>query len=215
MKLYHSFGMNPRLVRMFVHEKGLKLDSVPLDLLAGENRKAPYTNKNSMGQTPMLELDDGTCLAETGAICEYLEDRYPNPAMIGANPEERAATRMWWRRVEINICLPMVQAFYYKEGYDLFKNRVHCLPEAAEGLKRKAQKALQWLDGELEGRQFLCGGRFSVADICLFTYVDQLHDGGQPIDRKLRNFVGWHDRVSARPSAKASLWPEQPMGMRG
>jgi len=215
MKLYHSFGMNPRLVRMFAHEKGLKLDSVPIDLLGGENRKAPYADKNSMGQTPMLELDDGTCLTETGAICEYLEEFHPTPSMIGVTPEDRAATRMWWRRVEINICLPMVHAFYYKEGYDLFKNRVHCLPEAAEGLKRKAQKALQWLDGELEGRAYLCGNRFSVADICLFTYVDQLNDGGQPIDRSLRNFGKWYDRVSSRPSAKASLWPEQPFGMRG
>jgi glutathione S-transferase len=215
MKLYHSFGMNPRLVRMFVHEKGLKLDGVPLDLLAGENRKSPYTDKNSMGQTPMLELDDGTCLPETGAICEYLEERYPTPALIGTTIDERAATRMWWRRVEINICLPMVHAFYYKEGYELFKDRVYCLPEAADGLKRKAQAALKWLDGEIEGRKFLCGDRFSVADICLFTYVDQLHDGGQPIDTSLRNVVRWHGRVSARPSATASLWPEQPFGMRG
>jgi len=202
-------------VRMFVHEKGLRLDSVPIDLLAGENRKRPYTDKNSMGQTPLLELDDGTCLAETGAICEYLEERYPIPAMIGASLDERAETRMWWRRVELNICLPMVHAFYYKEGFDLFKTRVYCLPEAAEGLKRKAQKALRWLDGELEDRRYLCGNRFSVADICLFTYVDQLHDGGQPIDRSLRNFAKWYDLVSARPSANASLWPEQPFGMRG
>ena len=215
MKLYHSFGMNPRLVRMFVQEKGLKIDDVPLDLLAGENRKPPYTDKNSLGQTPMLQLDDGTCLAETGAICEYLEELHPSPSLIGTTPKERAVTRMWWRRVEINICLPMVHAFYYKEGYDLFKNRVHCLPEAAEGLKRKAQKALQWLDGELEDRRYLSGDRFTVADMCLFTYIDQLQDGGQPIDRSLRNFVRWYDRVFARPSANASLWPEQPFGMRG
>jgi len=215
MRLYHSFGMNPRLVRMFLNEKGLKLDSVPIDLLAGENRKAPYTEKNPMGQTPMLELDNGACLAESGAICEYLEEFHPNPAMIGATPEDRALTRMWWRRVEINICLPMVQAFYYKEGYSLFKDRVVCIPEAADGLKKKAQKALQWLDGELEGRKYLCGDRFSIADICLFAYVDQLCNGGQPIDTSLVNFVRWHERVFARPSAKASLWPEQPMGMRG
>jgi glutathione S-transferase len=215
VKLYHSFGMNPRLVRMFVHEKGLRLDTVPIDLLAGENRNRPYTDKNAMGQTPILELDDGTCLAETGAICEYLEERYPSPAMIGADLDERAITRMWWRRVEINICLPMVHAFYYKEGLDLFKSRVYCLPEAADGLKRKAQKALQWLDGELEDRRYLCGNRFSVADICLFTYVDQLHDGGQPVDRSLRNFAKWYDLVCARPSTAASLWPEQPFGMRG
>lgn len=215
MKLYHSFGMNPRLVRMFLHEKGLKLDSVPVDLLTAENRKAPYTSKNPMGQTPLLELDDGEYLAKSAAICEYLEELHPKPAMIGATAKERAVTRMWWRRVELNICLPMVHAFYYKEGYSLFKDRVHCIPEAAEGLKTKAQKALQWLDGELKNRSYLCGERFSVADICLFTYVDQLTNGGQPIDQKLTNFVAWWKRVSARPSAQGSLWAEQPMGMRG
>jgi glutathione S-transferase len=215
MKLYHSFGMNPRLVRMFLDEKGLKLDRIPIDLLSGENRQVPYTRKNAMGQTPMLELDNGMYLAETGAICEYLEELNPRPSMIGTTPEERAITRMWWRRVEINICLPMVQAFYYKEGYELFKDRVVCLPEAADGLKRKAQKALQWLDGELQGRTYLCGDRFSIADVCLFTYVDQLRNGGQPIDTSLRNFGTWLHRISTRPSATSSLWPEQPMGMRG
>lgn len=215
MKLYHSFGMNPRLVRMYLSEKGLKLDSVPIDLLAAENRKPPYSDKNTMGQTPTLELDDGTFLAETGAICEYLEELHPSPPMIGLSPQDRAITRMWWRRVELNICLPMVHAFYYKEGYGLFKDRVHCIPEAADELKTKAQKALQWLDGELKDRSYLCGQRFTVADICLFTYVDQLANGGQPIDTSLRNFGRWYDRVASRPSAEASLWPEQPMGMRG
>lgn len=168
-----------------------------------------------MGQTPLLELDDGTYLAETGAICEYLEELYPKPALIGATAEDRAGTRMWWRRVEINICLPMVQAFYYNEGYSIFKDRIVCIPEAANGLKIKARKALEWIDAELAHRTYLNGKSFSIADICLFTYVDQLANGGQPIDRALSNFVRWHEEISARPSAQASLWPQQPMGMRG
>lgn len=215
MKFYNSFGMNPRLVRMFADEKGIRLDSVTLDLFAGENRRPPYTDKNPMGQTPMLELDNGTCLAETGAICEYLEDQHPEPALIGSTPEEKANTRMWWRRVEINICVPMVHAFYYKEGYDLFKDRVHCIPEAAEGLKTKAHKALEWLDGELSDRDYVAGDKFTVADICMFTYTDLLRNGGQPLDASQSNFGRWFERVSTRPSAEASLWPEQPMGLRG
>jgi glutathione S-transferase len=215
MKFYNSFGMNPRLVRMFAAEKGLTLDGVSLDIFAGENRRPPYTDKNPLGQTPMLELDDGTCLAETGAICEYLEELHPEPAMIGSTPKDRAVARMWWRRIEINICVPMVHAFYYKEGYDLFKDRVHCIPEAAEELKVKAQKALQWLDGELKDRTYLCGDRFSVGDICLFTYVDLLRNGGQPLDASLGNLGRWFVRVSKRPSAETSLWADQPMGLRG
>jgi glutathione S-transferase len=215
MKLYHSFGMNPRLVRMFLIEKDLDLDLIPVDILKGENRSFPYTEKNPMGQTPLLELDDGTYLSESGAICEYLEEIHPDPPLIGSTPKDRAVTRMWRRRIEINICVPMVQAFYYKEGYDIFKSRVVCIPEAAEGMKTKAQKAIQWLNEELDGKPYLCGDRFSIADICLFTYVDQLCTAGQPIDTSLRNFVKWHERVSARPSAGKSIWPEQPMGMRG
>ena len=215
MKLYHSFGMNPRLMRMFLNEKKLNLDLVPVDILKGENRRSPYTEKNPMGQTPLLELDDGTFVSETGAICEYLEELHPTPSLIGSTPKDRAITRMWWRRIEINICVPMVQAFYYKEGYDIFKDRVVCLPEAADGMKRKAQEALKWLNEVLSERLYLCGDRFSIADICLYTYVDQLSTAGQPIDPSLRNFVKWHERVSARPSAGASLWPAQPMGMRG
>jgi glutathione S-transferase len=207
--------MNPRIIRMFLAEKGASLDTVEIDLLAGENRQAPYTDKNPAGQTPMLELDDGSCLAETGAICEYLEEKSPSRPLIGTTPEERAETRMWWRRVEINICVPAVHAFYYAEGYDLFKDRVHCIPEAADGLKVKTQKALAWLDALLEDKQFLCGDRFTVADICLFTYLDLLRNAAQPINPEHKNVTAWFERVSARPSAEASVFPIQPMGLRG
>lgn len=215
MKLYNSFGMNPRMVRMFLAEKGASLETVEVDLLAGENREPPYLAKNPSGQTPILELDDGTYLAETGAICELLEELNPKNPLIGTTATERAETRMWWRRVEINICIPAVHAFYYKEGYDLFQNRVHCIPEAADGLKVKVHKAWAWLDGLLEGKQFLCGDRFTVADICLFTYADLLRNAGQPLDPELVNVNGWFERISARPSAESSLFPVQPMGMRG
>ena len=142
MKLHTSFGMNPRTVRMFIIEKDIDLDREEVDLFTGENRQQPYLEKNPSGQTPVLELDDGSFLAETAAICEYLEELNPASPLIGTTPEERAETRMWLRRIEINICHPMVHGFYYAEGYDLFKDRVFCIPEAAEGLKEKARKAM-------------------------------------------------------------------------
>jgi glutathione S-transferase len=215
MKLYHSFGMNPRLVRMFLAEKGIDVPRVPVDLLAGENRQAPFLAKNPSGQLPVLELDDGRYIAESVAICEYLEEQHPDKPLIGATPEDRAVARMWWRRVELEICRPMIHAFYYGEGLDLFKTRVHCLPEASAGLKDKARKAMEWLEGLLGDGGYIVGDRFSVADICLFTYVDQLRSVGQGIDPKLERLSAWFERVSQRPSAEASLWPEQPMGMRG
>jgi len=214
MKFYNSFGMNPRLVRMFLMEKGIDVPFHEIDLLAGENRQAGYLAINPTGQTPALELDNGTFLGETGAICEYLEERFPTPPLIGTTAEERAITRMWWRRVEINICVPAVHAFYYKEGYDLFRDRVHCIPEAADGLKVKVQKELAWLNGQLNG-PWLAGDRFSVADLTLFTYLDLLRNGGQPLDPALTNVDAWFRRVGDRPSAEASLFPVQPMGLRG
>ena len=99
MKMYNSLGPNPRCVRMFMDEKDIKLDTIEIDILAGENRQAPYTDKNPGGQMPSIELDDGSVLAETTAICEYLEDKHPSPALIGSTPEEKAETRMWQRRI--------------------------------------------------------------------------------------------------------------------
>jgi len=216
MRLYDSFGMNPRMIRMFLAEKGMKIDTVPVDLLGGENRRRPYLDKNPSGQLPLLELDDGSNLAETAAICEYLEERFKDkPALIGSTPEERAATRMWWRRVEINYCIPAVHAFYFKEGIDLFRDRVHVIPEASDGLKTKAAKALQWLDGLLDGKKWIAGDRFTMADICLYTYIDLLRNGGQPIPANAPKVAAWFERVAARPSAKASLFPAEPMGLRG
>lgn len=214
MKFYNSFGMNPRMVRMFALEKGIKLDSVDIDLFAAENRQEPFLKKNPAGQTPILELPDGSVLSETAAICEYLEELNPDHPLIGATPEDRAETRMWLRRVEINICHPMVQAFYYKEGYELFSTRVHCIPEAADGLKEKARKGMAWLNGLLKG-QWICGDRFTIADICLYTYIDLLSNAGQPIPDGLDNLKAWFNRVAARESAEASLFPVQPNGMRG
>ncbi len=216
MKLYDSFGMNPRTVRMFCIEKGLTVDTVQVDLLGGENRRAPYTDKNPAGQTPMLELDDGTCVSETYAICEYLEETRPDtPSLIGKTSRDRAETRMWWRRVELNVCVPAVHGFYYAEGHDLFKDRVACDPSSAAFQKERAQRGLAWLETLLGNGQFVAGDRFTVADICLFCYVDLLRNAGQGIDPMHGKLTAWFDRVSKRPSAEGSLFPVQPMGLRG
>ena len=138
MKLYTSVGPNPRVVKMFLAEKGLDVDSVTVDLRAGENRQESYLKLNPAGQTPALELDDGSYLSEITAICEYLEERHPSPPLIGSTPEERAMTRMWTRRVDIKICEPLANGFRYGEGLQIFENRIRCLPEASAGLKAVA-----------------------------------------------------------------------------
>jgi len=204
MKLYTGMGPNPRTVRMFLAEKGLEIPRVQVDLLAGENRKEPYLSRNPAGQLPCLELDDGTCLAEITAICEYVEERQPEPPLVGATPEERAETRMWVRRIDLHIVEPMANAFRYGEGLALFKDRIHVIPQAAADLKAIAREKLAWLDAQRAGREWICGDRFTLADVLLFAFLDFGAGVGQALDPKLGWLPGWFTRVAARPSAKAS-----------
>jgi glutathione S-transferase len=203
MKLISSVGPNPYVVRMFIAEKGLNIPTSQVDIIKGENRQPPYLAKNPSGGSPCLELDDGSYLSEITAICEYLEDKHPQPALIGTTPEQRAETRMWTRRVDLNICEPMVNAFRFGEGLQLFQSRMTCLPEAAPGLKKIAQQKLGWLDGLLAGKTWLCGARFSLADIMLYGFVATFDQMGQPLNRDNRNVAAWFDRMAARPSVKA------------
>ena len=203
MKLYQSIGPNPRAVKIFVAEKGLDLPRVEIDLPAGENRQTPHLARNPSGQTPTLELDNGACLAEITAICEYLEEKQPNPPLIGATPEERAETRMWTRRVDIRICEPMANGFRFGEGLPMFRERVLCVPEASAGLKAMAQNGEQWLEGQFKG-PWICGERFTMADIVLFSFIEFGGVVGQPLDPGLAKLAAWYDRVKARPSVSAS-----------
>ena len=204
MKLYNSIGPNPFMVRMFMAEKGIDLPKEEVDIRGGENRREPYLSKvNPNGQCPALELDNGTILAEITAICEYLEDKHPEPALIGSTPEEKAETRMWTRRIDLNICEPMANGFRFAEGLKMFQDRLHCIPQAADDLKKTAARNLAWLDQQMEGKQFVAGDRLTMADILLFAFVNFFADIGQAPDASLKNVNGWLERMRARPSAAA------------
>ena len=207
MKHYDSFGPNPRALRMFMLEKGMTLPKMEIDLLGGENRRGDYLERNPGGQMPAIERDDGQLLAETVAIFEYLEEKQPTPPLIGATPEERADARMWQRRIELKITEHLYNGFRFAEGIDLFRERLRVLPEAADGLKATVRDNLVWLDRQLEGRSFIAGDRFTVADIILFCALDFGAGVGQPIDPELKNVLAWRERVASRPSAQASLHP--------
>ena len=216
MRLYDSFGPNPRAVRMFLLEKGLTLPSVPVDLLGGENRRPPYTDRNPGGQVPALELDDGRTIAETVAIFEYLEDTHPAPPLVGTTPAEKAETRMWTRRVELQITEHLYNGFRYAEGIELFRARMRVLPEAADGLKAIVRDKLAWLDGLMAGKRWVAGDRFTIADIVLYAALDFGSTVGQPLDPGRATLGAWLARVAARPSAAASLHPQAgALGMRG
>ena len=203
MKLHNGIGPNPRVVRIFLAEKGLAPALVPVDLLAGENRREPYLSKNPAGQLPCLELDDGTHLSEITAICEYLEEVKPEPALIGRTPEERAATRMWVRRIDLNIVEPLANGFRYAEGLQLFKNRIRTMPQAADDLKALAREKLAWLEGLVAG-PWIVGDRFTLADILLFAFLEFGAQVGQALDPKLLKLSDWYARVAARESVVKS-----------
>ncbi|MDP6376278.1 MAG: glutathione S-transferase family protein [Pseudomonadales bacterium] len=203
MKFYNSLGPNPQVVRMFAAEKGMDLDTVEIDIMAGENRQAQYMSKNPAGQMPCLELDDGSNLSEITAICEYLDEVGPGASLIGDSPEQRAATRMWTRRVDLNICENMANGFRYAEGLPLFKDRISTIPEAAEGLKQIARERLGWLDGLISGREFIAGDSVSLADVLLFCFLAFGKTIGQPYDEGLANLHAWYQRMETRPSASA------------
>ena len=215
MKFYNSIGPNPRLVRMFMLEKTIEIESVEIDLMGGENRRSPYIDRNPAGELPALELDDGRVLSETIAICEYLEELHPVPPLVGADPASRANTRMWLRRIEYRITHPMGEGFRSAEGLALFKDRRHCIPHAAEDLKAIGQEGLVWLDGLMPGRDWVAGDEFSLADIVLYCFLDFAGTVGQPFDTSLERVKSWFDRVAARPSAEASIHPtSRKAGMR-
>lgn len=203
MKLINSVGPNPQVVRTFAAEKGIKLQTENVDIMKGENRQGPYLKKNPAGSSPCLELDDGSYLSEITAICEYLEDKFPANPLIGSTPEEKAETRMWTRRVDLYICEPLANGFRFSQGLPMFKDRMTTLPEAAEGLKRIAQEKITWLDGLMEGKEYLCGNRLTLADILLYSFLHFGTQVGQPLNESNKNIKAWYDRMAARPSTKA------------
>jgi glutathione S-transferase len=216
MKVYDSLGPNPRALRMFMLEKKLTLPTLAIDLLGAENRRPPYTDRNPGGQVPALELDDDRVIGETVAIFEYLEEKHPTPSLIGTTAEERAETRMWQRRVELNLTEHLYNGFRYAEGIELFRPRMRVLPEAADGLKAIVRDKAAWLDGLLAKKKFIAGDRFTIADIILYCALDFGGTVGQPLDPGLKNLNAWMARVAERPSAAASLHPAAAgMGMRG
>lgn len=204
MLLYDSIGPNPRVVRMFAAERGVTLPSTKVDLRGGENRREPFLAKNPSGQLPALELDNGSVLAEITAICEYLDEIGPaGHTLIGATPEERAETRMWVRRIDLNILEPLANGFRFSEGLKLFEPRIRVIPQAAADLKLLAKEKLRWLDGLVAGREFVCGNRLTLADILLFVFVDFGKTVGQPLDPANVSVAAIVERMRARPSAAA------------
>ena len=201
MKLYNSIGPNPKVVRMFMAERGIEVDLVEVDLMGAENRQGDYLKLNPAGQLPALELDDGSVLSEITVICEYLDDKEGNSSLIGTTPEERGETRMWSRRIDLAILENLANGFRYAEGAALFKDRMRLIPQASDDLKTLAQEKITWLDEQMAGKEYVCGDRFTLADILLFVFLEFGVSVGQPLNAENKNIMAWYERVGARPSA--------------
>jgi glutathione S-transferase len=210
MKLYNSVGPNPRVVTMFIAEKGIDIETIEVDIMSGENRQEAYLKKNPGGQSPALEMANGEILSEITPICDYLDEKFPANSLMGETLEEKAQTRMWCRRIDIKITEPMANGFRFGEGIDLFKDRMACFPESSADLKALAQDGLKWLDALLTD-EFICGQRFSLADIHLFCFLDFFAGMGQPVSPELKNVSRWMEAMRQRPSVEASVHPS----MRG
>lgn len=211
MKLY-DFGpaANPRRVRMFLAEKGLEIPRVEVNLREGAMFEEPYCSMNPFRVLPILELDDGTCIGESIAICRYLEELHPEPALFGGDAKARAVVEMWNRRVELDGFMPA--AYAARNALPLFAGRVLAgtrgddLPQRPEIVERgKAMLALLFerLDAQLAENAFIAGAAFSVADITgyITLQIAAAVDVAVPEDRP--HLARWYAEAAARPSADA------------
>jgi glutathione S-transferase len=203
MKIYSStVAPNPRRVRIFLAEKGIQVPYEDVDINSAINRKPEYRkNINPMGEVPVLELDDGTHIAESVAICRYFEEMHPEPPLFGVGAKERALVEMWNRRMEFHVLLLVAQTF--RNTGEFFKGRIPQVPEYAEVCRSAAGKIYTWLDEELATRRFIAGDKFTIADITALCAVDFGRVSKIRIQPEQKNLARWREEVSSRPSAKA------------
>ena len=204
MKLYEfARAPNPRRVRFFMAEKGIDLATIErpqIDIAAGENLSEAFRQKNPMGGVPVLELDDGTCISETMAICRYFEAMDPTPALLGSTALEQATIEMWNRRMEFNLLLPIAMAFRHTTGH--FADRETVFPEYGKDSAENALKTLNFLDTHLAKQPFIAGKAFSVADITAVVSIDFARIiKFRPDAEQHANVLAWHTRISERAAA--------------
>lgn len=204
MKLYgeNNPAPNPRKVRIFLAEKGIEIPWTRVALMKREHKSEEFMKKNSLGQVPVLELDDGTCISESLAICRYIEDLHPLPALFGAIAVERALTEMWIRRVEAVLWRPLSIVWRHADQRTSFLGNQ--FKDFGEFNKNVTLDAMRWHDSELgDGRHFIAGAGYSMADIVLLCGIDFAKFVGMEMPPECAKLKAWHERVSLRPSAGA------------
>lgn len=203
MKIYEfTRAPNPRRVRIFLAEKSIEVPYEQVDIPSAKHREPAFLAKNPMGLVPVLELDDGTFISESVAICRYFETLHPEPRLMGGPDAKDAATvEMWHRRMELELLEHIAGCFRNTNSF--YKGRIPQVADWGEVCRQAAFERLDWLDSELANREFIAGDRYTIADITALAAVDF----GRACDIRMKpeqkNLQRWHQAVSSRPSAKA------------
>lgn len=209
MKFYDcKTAPSPRRVRIFIAEKGIDIDTVQIDLAHGEQFGESFRKVNPDCVVPALELDDGSCISEVLAICQYLEERYPDPSLMGRSPEERARVSMWNAKVEQQGLAPLADAFR-NSAKGLAEHAVTGpesyaqIPELAERGRKRTEQFFRRLDSQLADSRHIAGDGYSIADISAMVFVDFARWVKISPPDGAANVARWYAQVSARPSAAA------------
>ncbi|MBT4265033.1 MAG: glutathione S-transferase [Deltaproteobacteria bacterium] len=201
MRIFSSAtAPNPRRVKIYLAEKGIEITNVDLDLKEGDNLTDEFRGKNLFAKVPVLELDDGTCISESMAICRYFEMLHPEPSLFGKTPLEVATIEMWQRQVDLYLIVYVGFAFRHLTGY--FSDRETVVKEWGEESLKRALATFKLLENRLAGSRFLAGDNFSIADITAFCAVDFAKLVKYKVDESQPNLLRWYKEVSSRPSTQ-------------
>lgn len=221
MKLYDDVdpAPNPRRVRIFMKEKGIDIPLVSTPIMKRAHKAPEHVARNPLGQLPVLELDDGTCISESVAICRYLEELHPQPNLFGRDAKERASIDMWTRRVEFRVMNPLTQIWVHTHPFtaavatQAFGRQ---FKDFGNANRKIFVSGCELLDRELDGSPFIAGDRYTIADIVAQTTFDFGRFIAMDIAPELKHLTAWYERVSARPSAAWSVseaWMTQARSM--
>ncbi|MDQ2893963.1 MAG: glutathione S-transferase family protein [Pseudomonadota bacterium] len=193
---------NPRRVRIFLAEKGVRVPMAHVSIPKGEHKGDAFLEVNPLGQTPALALDDQSVLTESVAICRYFEALHPEPPMFGVGAQNSATIDMWTRRIELRLMTPLSMVWVHTHPYTA---RVvpHQYKEFGESQRPRVVAAMREFDAALDHRDWLDGERYTIADIVLLTTIDFADFVGVAMPDDVPYLKAWHDRATARPSAQA------------
>ena len=201
--ILHEFAPapNPRRVRIFLNEKGIDIATEQIDIMKGEHKKDDYKKMSPLSQVPTLELDDGTYITESIAICRYFEALHPEPNLLGKDPKEIAIVEMWQRRIELLLMMGIANT--YRHGHPAMAALENQVKEWSEASRPRVIKMLHWFDKQMENKEYICLDRYTIADISALVCFDFAKWPKIEIPEECINLKNYYERLNSRPSSKA------------